>query len=71
MFISAAVEQDVAVYNETLVSVGRYQLRLVETGNTTIIYSIAAELHSADALCAIAFLGENLTDIVAVTEPAK
>ena len=69
--ISTGVEQEVVVYNESLVSVDSYQLRLVETGNTTIIYSIAAEITSDGGPCAIAFLGENLTNIVAVTEPVK
>ena len=58
------------ISNESLVMFDGYQLRLVETGPTTIIYSMSAPLLT-DALCAIAFLGENVTDIVAVTEPAR
>ena len=67
------VEQDVAASNETLVPVEGYQLRLVITGNATIIYSMNTLLQTerSDSLCAIAFLGENQTGIVAVSEPAQ
>ena len=71
--LSAVVEKDVAVSNRTLSAVEGYQLRLVEIGNTTIIYSTSAllKLEQSDAKCAIIFLGANSTDIVAVTEPVQ
>lgn len=67
------MEQSIIVSNAMLEVAQDYVLRLMYTGNTTLMYSMSAVLITEDnsGACAVALLGENRREIIAVTEPVR